>query len=120
MQNSQPSNRPFHRGTCLGSVFPTCLDRYLHIAVSDVVAGIADDRLTGMILSGTLDERVRYLRCVYDELFYDVSTRATFDVIAKHPTLFGKVISKSDAARAIVCNILLGVRAGVEVTNNGF
>lgn len=113
VKSSSASNRPYHSGSRLGELIEDGpVGTWRSYRLRDVKLG-ADDYLTALILSACPRDRMKLLQAIYDEVYVDRATEIAFGVIAYSRNLFGKVITKSDEGRAIVCNILRGVRAGM-------
>lgn len=106
------SNRPIDRQSRLGDLIENVPRGFDCIRVSDVPMLYRDDQLTSVILGACPRDRVNYMRALYDEVYFDEATSIAFNIVAFSKDLFGKVITKSDEGRGIVCNILRGVRAG--------
>jgi hypothetical protein len=108
------SNRPYHRGSRLGEVIEGVPVIYSGMRVGDIKLD-DDDYITATILAACPRDRIKYLQALYDETYCDTETITAFNVIAYSKNLFGKAATKSDEGRAVVCNILRGVRAGMKV-----
>lgn len=113
------SNRPYHRGSRLHELFEMgeLPQNYAHLRAGDV-ADISDDFLTATILAACPHTRVKFLMAIYDESFVDNAVRIAYDVIARSPSTFGKVIDwRTVAARERVNLIVMGVRAALNTVN---
>lgn len=114
MLDQKDSNRPFTTATRLGEVIAGCPVIFSGFTIGSIKRG-DNDLLDAVILAACPRDRVKYLMALYDEIHADKATRAAFSVIAFSKNLFGKAITKSDEGRGIVCNILRGVREGMEL-----
>lgn len=114
MLDQKDSNRPFTNATRLGEVIADCPVIFSGIPVGNIKRG-DNDLLDAIILAAPPRDRVKYLMALYDEMYADQATIAAYNIIAFSKNLFGKAIVKSDEGRGIVCNILRGVRAGMEM-----